>query len=166
MRVAMSRPMRRSDLVLVFAAVAALGSIGLAYWAWRRSGARSGGRSPGHRRWPGHKVAEHRISERVQVDAGGAVIADSNEVIRVDEDGQPARFYFPRSHVRTDWLTASATTTHCPFKGIARYYHLNLNGVQLRDAAWSYEQPYEEHRALKDRLAFHEDRMQEVFLPA
>lgn len=161
--------MRRTQFgfrrLALFAAIGGLGTT-LAYLMFRRRSDARAGESPGHRRSPEHTVTEYRISERVQFDAAGAVVADSTDVIRVDEDGQPSRFYFPRSHVRTDWLAPSRSTAYCPFKGTARYYHLSLNGVQLRNAAWSYEYPFDEHRALKDRLAFDEDRIQAAFVSA
>ena len=28
-----------------------------------------------------------------------------------------------------------------PWKGVARYYHLSIDGAQLRDAAWCYRHP-------------------------
>ena len=141
-------------------AIGVLTTVPLAYLAFRRR--QSSGQSPGHREWPGHQVAERRLGERVQVWAAGRLIADSTDVIRVDEDDHPARYYFPRRDVRMGELERSATTTQCPFKGTARYFHLSIGNGRLRDAVWSYEAPYDEHRALKDRLAFYDDRVPEL----
>ena len=120
------------------------------------------GKSPGHQQHPEHKVDERRLDQRVTVEVDGQLLADSRDVIRVDEDGYPARYYFPRDDVRMDRLERSATTTKCPFKGTAHYYSLNVDGHRLADAVWSYEEPYDEHRDLAGRLAFYDDRIPEI----
>jgi uncharacterized protein (DUF427 family) len=107
-------------------------------------------------------VRETRIRERVRVSVGGDVLADSADVIRVDEDRCPSRYYFPRADVRMDRLEPSATSTSCPFKGWARYFHVQAAGTTLRDAAWSYEEPYDEHHELAGRLAFYDDKFHTI----
>lgn len=119
-------------------------------------------KSPGHRKHPDHQVRETRLQQPVEVEAEGVVIATSNNVVRLDEDHAPARYYFPRSDVRMEKLARSQTTTECPFKGTAHYYSLNLGERRLEDAVWSYEDPYDEHQGLKARLAFYDDKFPEI----
>lgn len=118
--------------------------------------------SPGHQKWPEHKVIETPMKHRVRVDIDGQLVAESQEVIRVDEDQHPARYYFARHGVRMHLLERSQTTTQCPFKGTAHYYDVVLGDTRYKDAAWSYEEPYDEHADLKDRLAFYEERVPEM----
>jgi uncharacterized protein (DUF427 family) len=119
-------------------------------------------KSPGHRKWPDHRVEEQPLGERVQVEVFGEIVADSSDVVKVEEDKSPPRYYFPRSDVKMNALQRSDTTTECPFKGIAHYYHLRVGDHELQDAVWTYEDPYEEHPALKDRVAFYHDKIPEI----
>lgn len=119
-------------------------------------------KAPGHRDHPNHKVAEQRLTERLRVSVAGTTIADSSDVVRVEEDGYPIRYYFPRADVEMSLLEPSATTSKCPFKGIANYFSIKAGGKELKNAIWSYEDPYDEHVALKGRLAFYDDKLPEI----
>ena len=119
-------------------------------------------KSPGHQKWPEHQIVEEQLQQSINVEVEGVVIAHSTHVIKVDEDKHPTRYYFPRADVRMEKLERSDSTTECPFKGTANYFSLNLGERRLEDAVWTYEDPYDEHRHLKDRLAFYDDKFPEI----
>ena len=87
-----------------------------------------------------HRITTHPFEGTVRVEKDGQVLAESSRAIALEETGLPTRYYLPREDVRTDLLTASATTSHCPFKGDATYF--SASGAD--DAFWVYEAPSEE----------------------
>jgi uncharacterized protein (DUF427 family) len=122
-------------------------------------------KSPGHRDHANHRVQESQLGRRVTVSVGGETVADSADVLKLEEDGHRVRYYFPRADVKMDQLVRSQTTTYCPFKGTAHYFSIAGTGAGARplaDAVWTYEDPYEEHPALKDRVAFWEEKFPEI----
>lgn len=121
-------------------------------------------KSPGHRKWPDHQVREEQLEQPMEVEVEGVVVANSRDVIKVVEDKSPVRYYFPRTDVRMEKLNHSQTISECPFKGHANYYSLSLGERQIDDVAWTYESPYDEHKALKGRIAFYDDRFPEIHI--
>lgn len=79
-------------------------------------------KSPGHREHPEHKVKESRVGRRLWVQVDGELLADSDDVIQVEEDGNPVRYYFPRADTTMARLVPSETTSRCPYKGVAHYF--------------------------------------------
>lgn len=118
--------------------------------------------SPGHAQWPDHRVDEQPLNEHLATTVGNEVVADSNDIIKVSEDDHPDRYYFARSGVAMNALERTPKTTECPFKGTASYFTINVGGKRLENAAWSYEDPYDEHAALKNRIAFSDDQNPEI----
>ncbi len=62
--------------------------------------------------------------------------------------------YFPAEAVDRQYLTASSHQTTCPWKGVANYYSLNVDGKKNENAAWYYPHPKPEAIQIKDRIAF------------
>lgn len=88
----------------------------------------------------GHRITTTPTTRTVRVEHDGQVLAESTRALELHETGLPTRFYLPREDVRTDLLTPSDTTSHCPFKGDATY----LSAPGAEDAFWVYERPSEE----------------------
>jgi uncharacterized protein (DUF427 family) len=62
--------------------------------------------------------------------------------------------YFPPDAIDRRYLTPSATHTVCPWKGMANYYDVVVNGETNKDAAWYYPEPKDAARQIKDYVAF------------
>lgn len=120
--------------------------------------------APGFKQYPQHRVETAPSFAHVRVRYQGEVIADSREAVELHEttgEGKktvaPIVYYVPRKDVRMDRLVRSSHETHCPFKGDASYFSV-VGGPE--NAAWSYERPYDEMLAIKERVAFYPDKFE------
>jgi len=77
------------------------------------------------------------------------IIAESNDTIVVENN-----HYFPIESVKAEYLESTDTHTICPWKGLASYYTLNVDGKKNQDAAWSYPQPKEAANHITNYVAF------------
>jgi len=77
------------------------------------------------------------------------VIAESDQTIIIENN-----HYFPAQSVKKEFIKPSSTHTTCPWKGLASYYTLEVNGEQNRDAAWYYPEPKAAAAEIKDHVAF------------
>ena len=79
----------------------------------------------------------------------GATIAESGETVVVE-----GNHYFPPDAVDTGLLKPSGTTTICPWKGTAHYFHVVVGDEENQDAAWYYPAPKPAAEEIRDRIAF------------
>jgi uncharacterized protein (DUF427 family) len=79
----------------------------------------------------------------------GAVLAESENTVMVE-----GNHYFPHEAVDWQYFKDSETYTTCPWKGIASYYTIEVDGEENRDAAWYYPQPSEAASQIKNHVAF------------
>ncbi len=121
-----------------------------------------GTRPPGYQRAPAHRVAFVPRHLRVTIRVDGVQIATTADVIAVEESGYPPRYYLARDGVDMTDVEKTEKTTNCPFKGLATYYVIRGSEGEIRDAVWSYEQPYREAELLRDRLAFDATKVHEA----
>jgi uncharacterized protein (DUF427 family) len=115
--------------------------------------------APGFKKHPDHRIVTRPAGRRVQVKLNGELIADSSDALLLEEGSYPPVYYFPRKDVRMDRLARTSHSTHCPFKGDASYFSLK-DGAE--NAVWTYEQPFDEMLAIKERLAFYTDKVDSI----
>ncbi|MCJ1481166.1 hypothetical protein MMC06_001322 [Schaereria dolodes] len=93
---------------------------------------------------------------RATATVNGTRIADTDEWETVE-----GNIYFPPSSVNKSLLSESSTTTVCPWKGTASYYDINVDGKELKDAAWYYPQPKDEKaKKIRDFVAFYKSKVE------
>ncbi|MGH3489033.1 MAG: DUF427 domain-containing protein [Actinopolymorphaceae bacterium] len=86
-------------------------------------------------------------------------VAESAHPTLLFETGLPVRYYLPKTHVRMDLLTPTATVTHCPYKGQAEYWSVTVNGTEHPDLAWSYRTPLPESQKVAGLIAFYDEKV-------
>ena len=90
-----------------------------------------------------------RESPKVRAVWNGVTIAQSDATVVVE-----GQHYFPRASVRDEYLRPSWLISLCWWKGIARYYTLEVEGMRNTNGAWSYPWPWPWIRKIRGRVAF------------
>ena len=76
----------------------------------------------------------------------GQVLAESDNTVVVENN-----HYFPPQSINKEFFKESELHTTCPWKGVASYYTIEVNGEKNADAAWYYPKT----KALADKIEGH-----------
>jgi uncharacterized protein (DUF427 family) len=95
----------------------------------------------GHLRDPYARVDVRRSSRPVEITLDGQTVLREASPMLLFETGLGTRAYVSKDGLD---LLPSERRTICPYKGHATYWSLRVGDRVLEDAAWSYEQPYEQ----------------------
>lgn len=79
----------------------------------------------------------------------GTVVAESDDTVVVE-----GKHYFPPGAIKPEHLEPSEARSSCPWKGVASYYDVVVNGDRNRGAAWYYPEPKEAAAEIAKRVAF------------
>ena len=79
----------------------------------------------------------------------GKVLAESDRTEIVE-----GNHYFPAEAVHKEFFKPSETHSTCPWKGVASYYSIEVDGEKNPDAAWYYPDPKPAARNIAGRVAF------------
>ncbi|KAI4522628.1 DUF427-domain-containing protein [Schizophyllum commune Tattone D] len=84
----------------------------------------------------------------------GTVLAESDNTTVVE-----GNHYFPPESIKKDLFKPSNTTTHCPWKGNASYYNVEVDGNTVKDAAWYYPNASEKAKNIENYVAFYKNKV-------
>jgi uncharacterized protein (DUF427 family) len=79
----------------------------------------------------------------------GTVLAESDKTEVVE-----GNHYFPADSIKSEYFKPSGTHTTCPWKGVASYYTVDVNGEKNADAAWYYPTASDEAKNIEGYVAF------------
>ncbi len=77
------------------------------------------------------------------------VIAESDATVQVE-----GNHYFPPSTIKKEYFKTTDTHTSCPWKGVASYYDIEVDGDVNKDAAWYYPEVSDLAKGIKGYIAF------------
>ena len=77
------------------------------------------------------------------------VLAESDDTIIVERN-----HYFPPGSINKEFFKNSDLHTTCPWKGVASYYNIEVDGHINKDAAWYYPEPKDAAKQIKNYVAF------------
>mmetsp|Transcript_7131 Transcript_7131/g.8027 ORF Transcript_7131/g.8027 Transcript_7131/m.8027 type:complete len:96 (+) Transcript_7131:27-314(+) len=81
----------------------------------------------------------------------GKVIAEVEEGKCQKVEGN---VYFPPESLNRQYFKESAKTSGCPWKGLANYYTVSVDGEDNANAAWYYANPKPAAANIKGHVAF------------
>lgn len=79
----------------------------------------------------------------------GQILAESDETVVVENN-----HYFPADSINEEFFKDSDHKTTCPWKGLASYKTIKVDGETNENAAWYYPEPKEAAKEIKDHFAF------------
>jgi uncharacterized protein (DUF427 family) len=109
---------------------------------------------------PDHPIAVTAAPARYQVLYNGHVIVDSHNALSLKEATYKPVLYFPCEDADMAWFHRTEHSTHCPYKGDASYFTLDMDGRIAENAVWTYEAPYPGMDIIKDYIAFYPNQVE------
>ena len=116
-----------------------------------------------HPRDPYKRVDVLPSSKHVRVEIDGVTVAESNSPRLLFETGLPVRYYLPALDVNQEFLRPSASHTECPYKGVASYHSIEVNGTMYDDLVWHYPFPVEESARITGLYSFYNEKV-DIFI--
>ncbi len=113
-----------------------------------------------HPRSPYTRVDILSSSRHVRVELDGVILAESAHPTILFETGLPPRYYLPLPDLRRDLLRPSDRATHCPYKGTAGYWSVQVNGTLHENLVWIYRTPLPESQKIAGLACFYNERVE------
>ena len=82
-----------------------------------------------------------QFPRRVRARFGEHTVIDTRHGRLLHESGLLPVLYVPDADIRSELLRRTDHTTHCPFKGDARYWSVQADGRTTENAVWAYPDP-------------------------
>lgn len=100
------------------------------------------------------------VAHPLRIDFAGRTIAETAAAWRVLETHHPPTYYLPQAAFLDGVLEPAPGSSHCEWKGRARYWNVVVGDARAARAAWSYPDPVPAFGALRDQIAIYPGAME------
>lgn len=112
-----------------------------------------------HPRDPYSRIDVLTSNRRFRAELDGVVLAESPSSMILFETGLPPRYYIPITALNQDILRPSDTVTHCPYKGAATYWSVQVGDQVHADLIWGYRTPFPEVQKITGLAAVYNEKV-------
>ncbi|MCJ1458862.1 hypothetical protein MMC28_009236 [Mycoblastus sanguinarius] len=98
-------------------------------------------------------------SRTITAKVDGVTIAESTNNQFLFETMLRTRHYMPKTAARWEFLAESETISTCPYKGVANYYNVVVNGKEYKDLVWWYKYPTTESTPIAGHMCFYNEKV-------
>ena len=124
----------------------------------------SNNRAPGFQKFPDYQIQMRNLMGKLEIYCADVLIASTFTAIELLESKLKPALYVPTDAFDQACLRPSDTQTHCPFKGDASYWSVEVPGRRVKDAFWYYPQPFDEVADLSNFAGVYQDRVDQLLL--
>lgn len=105
------------------------------------------------------------VTKTIEVCFADTLIIRTNRAYRVLETSHPPVYYLPPADlIKPEYLVATASKSHCEWKGASTYYNVAVADQVAADAAWCYHEPTKSFAAIRGYLAFYAQKMDKCLI--
>ncbi|MFK7822665.1 MAG: DUF427 domain-containing protein [Oligoflexales bacterium] len=94
------------------------------------------------------------VHKNFVVSLHGVHLLTAKSAVKVMETASPPTYYFDLDALLCDY-EISSKSSHCEWKGNAKYMSFILPRETLHDVGWYYENPYEEYQKIKGLVSLY-----------
>lgn len=112
---------------------------------------------------PNNKILFTPFPRRVRAMFADEIVLDTDAGMLLFESGLLPALYVPVADVRSELLTKTEHSTHCPYKGDASYWSITVHDRTAENAVWGYETPIESAAFIQGYMALYWNRVDQWF---
>lgn len=103
-------------------------------------------------------------TKHIQIIFNGETIADTCRAKRALETSHPPNYFIPVEDVKMEYLTKSAHSTYCEWRGRGSYYTLTVGDRQAKNVAWYYKEINPAYSELLGYIGFYPQPMDACYV--